>query len=359
MANEYSKLLIDSSKIYETIDLWCKNHLEGDYSIKKKETPVRIFYIIINGAKEIKIDFLVAKGGLLTICYKVGKHQDISKEIAEEVYCKLGSNLNKASGSNGYSVKISYEDFEALVKLTLERDDIKQDSYSVQDEAGKANYVLYRLKSKLNDTVTLKYYPKTTTLQVQGKQLLAYNAVTTMLQDFVEDLDAVIDYSIEYYNLNIKRDELYIELSEILGKELGGYLTRAQRAIFASSIVQSRIKVDGLEDYSYMIMPALKVYEGFMIKMLADDGLPLPLGKQVNWFFIKSEMAEQYSSIVGEVKKELYESMYEFLQKYRNPHMHTTADALTTKMVGTYNEAKMYLEETISNMKVSYKIFKK
>jgi len=67
MANKFSKLDIDKSKISDWIKHWCELNLDGDSSIRYSDIGQRIQYAIINNDKTIKIDFIKCSGDLLTI----------------------------------------------------------------------------------------------------------------------------------------------------------------------------------------------------------------------------------------------------------------------------------------------------
>ena len=102
MANKYSKLLFDSSKIHDWINLWCELNLNGDFSVEQKSTEQRISYTIICDRKEIKIDFIKAKGGALTIFPNVGKMlkcQNYLRKIYIKELVQICQNLLLLMGS--------------------------------------------------------------------------------------------------------------------------------------------------------------------------------------------------------------------------------------------------------------------
>lgn len=166
MAGKYSKLLIDSSKIPEWINIWCEKNLKGDFNIECIDKKERIAYIINNDGKEIKIDFIKANGGALTIFPKVGKNQDISKLIAEDIFGRVNSDIDKSPYANGFSIKMPEEDFRVLIDLLGKYDNITNENYSIQDEVEKPKYEMYKFKSDLNDTVVIKYYNNTNRIQI-------------------------------------------------------------------------------------------------------------------------------------------------------------------------------------------------
>ncbi len=362
MPDKYSKLVFDNSQIGEWIKYWCEKNLEGTFEIKVQDTPQRIAYTIINDTREIKIDFIKAKGGALTIYPKVGKEIETSELIAEDIYQRVCGNLTKSPFAHGISLKMDYEDFETLINFLKEYDDISIENYSKVDEPGKATYEQYRLKSVLKDSVVVKYYNNTNRLQIQGKPLYLFNEITSLICESEENASSVVDAHIELCSLNIKRDDLDEELKSILGVNVYNFMTVSHRAMISSSIVLSKVKIDGLDDYSYIIQQALRTYEGFALKMMAAKGCVLPSGKQIGEFFGRASkgdpftMKSKYSSGLSASNISLFESMYNFCHSKRNPYMHSSDNDATTAVIETFEGAVERLEEIINSIKSSFSV---
>lgn len=362
--NKYSKLLIDQSKIYSWITTWCEENLEGTFEIQYNDTTQRISYSIVNVDTIIKIDFIKAKGGALTIYPNVGKNTNISEMIAEYVYKRVTSNMGNVPFANGFSIKMDYESFNILIELLKEYDNISVDNYSKSNDEGKAAYELYKLKSTLGDTVVIKYYFNTKRVQVQGKPLYLFNEITSLICESGNSADDVVDAHIELCHLKVTRNELNNELLDLLGTDLYDFMTVTHRAMLNTSIVLSKIKVDGLDDYSYIIQQALRSYEGLTLKMMSNKGCILPKRKQIGEFFIRQnvnddfKMKNIYCSGLNVVDKDLFEKMYNFFSSKRHPYMHSTDSDSTTTIIGTYEGAIERLEEIITNMKMCYSSYK-
>lgn len=360
MANKYSKLLFDASYLFDWINQWCELNLEDSFSITHRETDQRISYIITNDKEEIKIDFIKANGGALTIYPNVGKNQEISNLIAEDVYSRVTSNLTKSPFANGFSMKMAYDDFNILIELLRDYDNVSLETYSKQDIPGRPIYELYRFKSTLNDLVVIKYYNNTKRIQIQGKPLYLFNEILSLICQSEENANSVVDAHIEICNLSVDRDELNEELLGILGSEVYNFMTVSHRALLNDSIVLSKIRIDGLDDYSYIIQQALRAYEGFTLKMIKGKGCALPPRKQIGEFFTRQSvndsfvMKQKYIMSLTASEITLFESMYSFFNSKRHPYMHSSDSDLTTTVIGTYDNALEKLEEIIQNMKVSY-----
>lgn len=360
MADKYSKLMFDSSLLDDWINQWCEMSLEGEFVINKKDSPQRISFSIVNNNNEIKIDFIKAKGGALTLFPGVGKNIDISEKIAANIYERITSSTAKSPFANGFSIKIPYDDFKILVDLLKEYDDIHLENYSKQDEIGKPNYELYRFKSDLKDTVTIKYFNNTGRIQIQGKPLYLFNEITSLICQKAENADTVVDAHIELCHLKVEKCDLDDELKSVLGIDVYNYMTITQRAMFNTSMVLSKLNVEGLEDYSYILQQALRTYEGFTLKMMAEKGCILPPRRQIGEFFQCSPstgeytMKPVYAGALDSAHISLFEEMYNFIHSKRHPYMHSSASDANTTIVGTYGNALEKLEEVIRSMKVCY-----
>lgn len=360
MANKYSKLIFDSSKINGWITQWCELNLSGEFSVNFKDTAQRISYIISNNKEEIKIDFIKANGGALTIYPSVGKHIEISERIAEYIYQRISSELTKSPFSNGYTIKMPYEDFIILIDLLNEYENVYLENYSEQKESGKPQYKLYRFKSSLNDTVVIKYYNNTERLQLQGKPLYLFNEITSLICQSDKNVGSVVDAHIELCHLHVSQSELNDELIGILGTDIYNFMTITHRAMLNTSIILSKVKIDGLDDYSYIFQQALRTYEGFTLKMMSNKGCMLPARKQIGEFFTRTNcsinftMKSIYAKNLDANLVDVFENMYNFYYSNRHPYMHASNNDATTSIVGTYENALEKLEEIIHNMKINY-----
>ena len=333
----------------------------GEFDIHSKDTAQRISYTILNDGTEIKIDFIKANGGALTIFPSVGKNPALSELIAEDIYNRVSSELGKSPFSNGFSIKMPFDDFEILIDLLKEYDDISLENYSKQDEPGKPRYELYRFKSDLNDTVVVKYFNNTNRIQIQGKPLYLFNEITSLICQSEENAGSVVDAHIELCNLKVERSELNNELMDILGIDVYNFMTVTHRAMLNTSIILSKVKIDGLDDYSYILQQALRTYEGFMRKMMSTKGCKFKPKKQIGAFFtnrpndnVDFTMKPQYTSGFDANLISIFESMYNFYRSNRHPYMHSSDNDSTTSIIGTYEKALEKLEEIIHHMKVSY-----
>lgn len=358
MANKFSKLSIDRDKLDGWISIWCKRNLEGDFSIANTEKADRIQYLIKNAQNEIKLDFQKCAGGLFTICPKVGTNIQISTLIAEYIYKRVCDVFKDSPFANGFSIVIKEEDFKTVIELIQEINGVTLNNFSEQNESGQAQYKLYRFSGAAGDTITLKYYPNTSRMQMQGKPLFLFNEVVAMVSENGVKQDDVVDAHLKYCNLDIKKEEVFEELKDVLGDELYGFLSNAQKAILSTSFILS--KVDGyLGDYSIIVQPANRAYEGFVKKIYAQEGLICDGENQLGFFFdwrdhIVPIMKKKYADMLDEETQKGFTSMFKFYSQYRHPYMHASAYDYSTAIIGKREIADEKLNEVILSMKSWY-----
>lgn len=359
MANKYSKLSIDKTKIPEWINLWCEEHLSGNYDITQTEGKNRIMYTINNNGNMIKIDFLKCSAGLLTIYPNVGSNISISTEIAESIYARVGNILKDSPFANGFSLRIPEEDFNTVLELLSETDGVNLTNTSIQNADGKAKYKLYRFSGPAGDTVTLKYFTNTNRMQLQGKPLFLFNEIVAMVSENGATPNDVVDAQIKYCNIDIKHEDIYDELNTLLGTDLYNFLTATQKAILSTTFVLNKIDVP-LDDYSILIQPANRAYEGFAKSIFQLEGLECDDRKQLGIFFHWIDdktpvMKEKYSRTLNQEIKTGLTSIFKFYSIHRHPYMHASANDYNTPIMRTREKADEEINEIITSMKSWYK----
>lgn len=360
MANKYSKLCIDKSKIEGWITLWCEENLDGQSEISGIEKSDRIQYTISNNSNIIKIDFIKCNGGLLTIHPKVGVNIPISTQIADSIYNRVNNVLKDSPFAHGFSIVVSEDDFEVIIELIKEMDDVDQTNYSEQLADGKAKYYLYQFRGSAGDCVTIKYYLSTKRMQIQGKPLWLFNEIVSMVSENGADMNDVVDAQLRYCNVEMEKADVYEEMESVLGTNLYKFLSNAHRAILSTAFIFSKIEV-AMTDYSPMVQQALRTFEGFAKKVFNQKGIECLGDTQLGAFFTRPDkespftMQEKYADILKDEEMERkLTSMYNFYFKKRHPYFHATAYDFDTRIISNRNTADELLSEIISSMKTWY-----
>lgn len=350
--NKYSKLKIDISKVESWIRFWCEENLECEFSIDSNDIEKRIQYYVILSDGKIQIDFIKCAGGVYTISPNVGTKQELSKEIAEYIFGKV-SGLQGSSYANGFSILMEKGDFDEFITF-LKEDGTQILNSSHQAEPGKAEYFLYRLKGIAGDTVVVKYFVKTKRMQVQGKQLALFDEIILWVAESTDKPDAVVDSQIELCGVPLNRNDIYDEMKEILGEKIYHYLPASHRAILAFSFIQFKIDVS-MPDYSGLLYPTYRAFEGFLKKLFTDNGLNCTGRLTLGEFFYPSDgsfyMKAEYSGKIETSMADFFTRMYGFYHQNRHPYAHASGDDFQTAVISNREIARSKFEEVIRKMK--------
>lgn len=356
MANKYSRLLIDSRKISDWILFWCEENLSDPFTIDCNEISTRFQYSIVSGNNTIKIDFIKCKGGLLTIAPNVGSHTDISTQIADSIYDRVKYAITDSPFANGFSVLLGEDDFSTIIELLCGDENITLDNYSEQLNPGQAQYKLYRFTGAAGDSVTVKYYLSTKRMQLQGKPLSLFTEIVAMVSECVTTVNDVVDAHLRYCSLNIPRDDIYEEMKNSLGSEIFSFLSTTQKSLLATTFILDKIELD-MPDYSGLITPALRAFEGYTKKLFAQQGLQCDGDKQLGEFFERSSKTEPFcmknsysSKLDADIERKLT-AMYDFYYRNRHPYAHASAYDFTTTIISDRKAADEIFQEIIQKMK--------
>lgn len=362
LANKYSRLKIDKDKLQDWIQLWCEQNIEGNFDISKEDKKNRIQYVINNDGNIIKIDFQECAGGLLTICPKVGTNIPISMKIAESIYQRVSNILKDSPFTNGYSILLGEDEFYIVIELLKNMDGVELKNYSESNQEKQAKYKMYRFIGPAKDTIVIKYYTNTSRMQMQGKPLFIFNEVISMLSESVEKKDELVDASLKYCNIDMEEKDIYEEMEKVLGSNLYRFLTKSQKVILSTSLILSKLE-GNLGDNSVLLQPANRVYEGFVKKIYAQEGLECTKDQQLGKFYkwvdpIHPQMHSEYAENLDAEILKGFTAMYKFYSQYRHPYMHATAYDYSTAIIEKRDIAEEKLQEVISSMKSWYKWYR-
>lgn len=356
--NKFSKLMLDIEKMPNLIRIWCESNLEGDFKIESKEITQRHQFFVINNGKKIQLDFIKCSESLFTIMYKVGADQSQSLSIAEFIYSNVSDSLKNSPYANGFSIVLPKDEVLTVIEL-LKDDGNTLMNYSTCDETGKAAYSLYNFKGIRGDSVTLKYYNRTRRLQVQGKPLYLFHDILSLISETGASTDIVVDTHLEMCNVSVKKDDIYDEMKLALSEDVFKYFPQTHKAILASTFIQFKINVT-LLDYSCIIYPAYRAYEGFIRKVFTQNGLDCIGQKNIGKYFYTDNdtfvMRSEFSNDLEDEKVKIMTQLYAFYNKNRHPYGHASGDDFQTRIISNRDVAYNKFLEVINNIKKAYTI---
>ena len=358
MKQEYKKLQIDTELLDEWLMIDAEEYLGVSINMEKKDSKERIKYDLYNDKVTVKIDFIKNKGGLLTIYPDVGKQQEISNKIAEKIYKRAKNPLKDSPFMNGFSMPMDKEDFEALKDLIAESDGVELKNYSRFDTPGNAVYDQYSFTGPLGDTIVLKYFDNTARMQMQGKPLQLFSNVILLLGDKINNKNELVDAQLKYCKIQLKSEDVNEELKTVIGEQLYAFLPHTHKAFLSSSLVFSKIDVP-LEDYSILVMPVAKAFEGFAKKIFQQYGLNCKSIEQLGQFFTWIDSNGIQSPVMKDefacnLDKDIIDgltSLFSFYSKVRHPYMHSGDRVFNTNIIENRETAEDKCIEMITAMK--------
>lgn len=362
--NKFSKLQIDIDNMEELIKFWCEQNLEAAPTINRINKGGRVSFLVKESKGDIQIDFIECVGKRYTIFPKVGKRQSESLLIAEYLLeCINNSASVKTNIGNGFSIVTTRDVFNDVIELLNDSDEVECIEIKKFDEEYKPQYTQYKFKSKFGDQIVMKYFDKTSRLQIQGKPLYLFEIVQDILISDESTAEGLVDANIKYYSIDMKKDDLYAEMEEKLGADLYNYLTYPLRAILSPAFLFYRIDMD-MDNYSCLCQPALQALEGYCFKLLVSCGVIHNKEKLGDYFsfdsasnkhFLNDETAE---IVKDEEKIKSINMLYALYNSKRHPYSHSTERNYDTKIITDRKVADSIFREVISAMKTSYELWK-
>lgn len=353
--NKFSKLQINTDKMTNWISLWCENNLNGSFTISSNEDAFRIRYTITNNGKTILLDLIKASEGLHTIHYKIGTQQHLSEQLAQDIYKRVHDVMSASPFSKGFSVKISDEDSQLLIDSLKAEEEISLESFDEVTTPGVPNYRMYKFKGIKGDKAVIKYYPNTSRLQIQGKPLDVFNTAVGLISELNNDKDELVDAHIKYCDLHITKEEIYEELSAVLGVRLYSFLPLSHRAMISTAFNLCKVEFES-DDYSYLLTNVCRTYEGYLKKVFAQKNLICEGEKQLGMFFewetpSNPKMKLEYSVRLDEETEKMFTSMYKAYSLYRHPYMHASGYDVSTVIISDRDKAIDKFNEMIESLK--------
>lgn len=354
MSKEFRSLNIKFTDLEELIKKYCIENYGDKYEVGElephKKNPIQYSINVTVDSKIAKLSFYKNGDGTVSIVYKVGTNQDISNEIAKYI---------KTNGvkDDRKSVSLSLDDINEE-KYNLLIDYIDELNVNVLESASVSYGHRYKFKSvEFNDELTLTYYNCKDKILIQGKPLYIYYEVISFLSDCM-GFEEVIKSHSQAYNVSLEAAEIDDEMKEQL-EDSYDFLGETLRKVLSPSFVLKKLDIE-LDDYSSFAYPALRTLEGYLKKILLDNGIEIK--KEFNIFTRDKNTKDYYLDInkcnlnhnktidcpitelaVGEI--------YTYLSKNRHPLFHTSYITDSTTIIENRQHAEVMINETLEIIK--------
>lgn len=357
MSREFESLNIEIEELDELIREYCvKNFKEGFEISEIKQNPKNITQYTCNityDSKKITLNFYKKGNGTVTIQYAVGKHQDISKEIAE--YIKLNGVKDDRKSVSPTVENISEENFELLLEYINE---LNVENLENSPIPYGHKYKFKGIKSK--DELTITYYNNKNKLLIQGKPLYIYSEVVSFLSKFMGFEDVIKNHS-KTHNIDINPEEVVNSMKKNL-EDSYDFIGTTLHKVLSPVFIFRKLEVS-LDDYSAFVFPALRALEGYLKKILFNNNIEIVKSFDI---FSRDEATGLYyiddlrcnkkyrCRISCSNTRDAVEEIYNFLSKNRHPMFHTNYIVDATMIIEDRSEAEEIIDNTLELIKRTY-----
>lgn len=362
--NKYSSLNICLENMCGYITHWASEagykKIDCNYLLKGNTH----LYTIIVDSMEIKLSLVNCTGGLYSINYHVGKHQDISLKLADYLVERVSSNMvNNSPYRHGFTLAMKESDFQALFDLLKEDSDIKFED--VKDSRKEtSNKIFIKIRSiRYHDSANLTYYYGTNNLFLQGKPLELFNRIIEIVSE-KSGLNSIVNAELKFSNVCISENELIDEMKSAL-KESYAFLTIAQIAILSNAFIFNRINFEFIgselkRDYSPLVFPAFRALEGYIFKQLISNSI-IHNDENLGYFFRNEDanypltLYPQHASTIDNqtIESEINKA-YRTYHKLRHQFSHAGESEMNTAIITTRSIADSYFEDVINVIRITH-----
>lgn len=267
MANSsFGRLNIDRSKLKDYIKEFCDQEfaaftIEDIKLVSDKANQHRCKFAA--DGKNYTVDFYFNGDGTTTIQPIVGKETHSQIMLATYIVSRIDPKVARASVD--YSVRLEKGAVDILVEYLLQLSGVRKLEEVVSPDE---SYILYKFIGPTGDKLVFKYY-KNGTFQIQGKPLYLYHEVSCFLSEYLP-FDQVVDTQQQAYCIKLDSAEIKQEIIDLLPKA-HTILDPTLQNILVASLAFKKIDIN-LPDYSSFVSPTLRVLDGYIKRLLHDNG---------------------------------------------------------------------------------------
>lgn len=350
--------------VIEYLLKYCK---EKEYQIKQQESKDKMRFEISNGLERVNVDIYhtgaFVPGGRIN--YRLRKEFDALKvKIESEPEIILSEFKQKKSVSVKYNV-LEQERIDKIVEA------IKTEGININFESNPPSTQVYHAKIDIDGcSVVITQYTNGTLL-LQGKENYVFDRICTLVEKIL--LPNEKDVALRFLSSDEKKMEEFItiytpkiletaegNIKGLLGNTLDFLEEYDKKYLIASECLA--LANLNLPEFSPVVMPAAKAFEGFVKKLVIKIGLFSPdhfKTKNANFSILKDKNHPNRKMLVTKEKYagSFLDRLDNALDMTRNFVMHSD-DSQVTK-INTHNEAVQRLNEICKNVKEEFEYFNK
>jgi hypothetical protein len=308
------------------------------------------YKINITGESEALLMVYYRADEKTTLTYKVGKNQDLSLKVAEEI--KVNCQYENIENRKLFIKNIAEDDLQAIFSVLSESFEITCDGGTNMPNGLGIRYVL---SHEDGGRIYVNRYT-TQSCQFQGNSIIIKTAILEALSTLL-GLGDVLEIQLKAFDLDIKPNEIENQLKAILPQSYN-YLNDVLKAIISSSLILQTLKVNFLE-YGCMVYPVLRGLEGYIKQLFLDNNV-LVDGVFSNFIDVNNgtiTVKPNQSQKINNPKINLaIEFAYSYYRDNRHDIFHVDGTIVATKTIDTKDEALEIMNEVFNVIEESYLI---
>lgn len=262
---QFKKLNLDRKRLKGYIQEFCKQEFTssnvGDINPVSEKSLQNRCNISADG-KNIIIDFYYNNDGTTTIQPLVGTERDIQNTLASYILAKIDF---KEVSNISYSIRLDKDTVNTVLEYLQELDGVQKTEEVLSPDH---IYKLFKFIGPTGDKLVIKYFTNGT-FQVQGKPLYLYHEVSCFLAQYLPFEKAVYNQE-QAYCIQIDSSDMRQEIQDLLPKS-HIVIDDTLQNILVMSLAFKKIDIN-LPDYSGFVTPAMRVLEGYIKRLLHDNG---------------------------------------------------------------------------------------
>ena len=346
--DDFKDLNLDRTLLESRIEDIAKEILGDSVKVKKEGQGHQAkshMFIFSTSEKECKLLFYYNVRGTTTINYKVGKEQELSKDLAEKL-----TEIALIDARDSFSITISdFAYFDELISYLLEDGKSK-----IMEEKQETGYLMLKLQGTQGDTLTIKKYTNGT-LQLQGKPIYLYKEALYFLVELC-DSENIIKAQENFHRISIVKDGIDYEYAALL-KNSHNFLGDTLKRIILPSFTLKKIDIE-LTDYSLFVFPALRGLEGYIKQIFKSKGIVVSK-EGVGAYFTQSYpnytlSLDARNKINCTATTSVLEEAYHYFHLRRNSLFHVDGMIEPTRIIGTKIQAEKLIDDAINLIETSY-----
>lgn len=353
----YKNLNLDREKLSEFIKQFYQENglkeLERTPSEWGPDDKLRVIRFGRPGSNPAQVNLYLNQDGSTSILYKTGKNYDLGECLA--VYLKETINPDEFERVEMSLNSIPAGDFAVLL------DCLKEEGYEMAESVVPGGEKIDIRSLLYKDKLSLCYFPKSFTLRIQGRPLSCYRAVVYHLTELLDlaGLEKVLVRREEGRAQIVRKNLAEDYLASKLGATYDKLSPTEQDYLISAWMI--KLSSPDLPDYSFLLLPELRVLEG-AIKVVLKQAFSIHMKKTETFgaFFPKDNSTRAYyfkppcAQKVSEEHKDALESAYNFYYRERHGYSHSTDEPALNPVISSFSVLQEKSEICLTRIKALY-----